>query len=108
MGLRRDLGRLNRQRVVGAPLTTKFTSLADLFGFPESAAVKFSRGDPEALNDAIKSCLHRTPLQLRSPAETRAKFRSLNLDFAERLSQVGLAVRLKPALRHMAEFALSA
>ncbi|MBA4130868.1 MAG: hypothetical protein C0519_05540 [Hyphomicrobium sp.] len=101
-------GLLSGRKVHIIGYSTKFTSLAKLFGFPESAVVKCSRGDTESLNNAIESCLHRAPLQLRSPAETRAQFRSLNLDFAERLSQVGVAAHLKPAFRQKHELALSA
>ncbi|HEX2839799.1 hypothetical protein [Hyphomicrobium sp.] len=77
--------------------SSKFTNLAALFGFPESAVIGVSRGDPSGLDRAITECAEREPLRLATPDLTRAQFRKRNLDFARSLAAVGVTATLKSA-----------
>lgn len=75
--------------------SSKFTNLAALFDFPESAILRVRRGDRDALNRAIALCAGREPLRLANPGATRSRFRKHNLDFARSLSAVGVSASLK-------------
>lgn len=77
--------------------SSKFSSLAALFDFPESAVIRVSRGDGDALIRAIKQCADRAPLRLAKPGLVRSDFRKRNLDFAQSLGAVGLFATLKAA-----------
>lgn len=87
--------------------STKFTNLASLFGFKETAVIKFGRGDSEALGRAINECTERAPLQLTNPELIRSRFRTLNLDFARDLEAVGVFATLKHATTNESETILS-
>jgi hypothetical protein len=77
--------------------SSKFTNLAALFGFPESAVIRVGRGDGAALNRALAHCAARAPLRLERPEQVRSRFRERNLDFARALGAVGVSASLKRA-----------
>ena len=75
--------------------SSKFTNLAALFDFPESAVVRIHRGDSASLHRAIAACEERQPLQLTAPDVVRSHFRDRNLDFGRSLADVGVKAVLK-------------
>jgi hypothetical protein len=77
--------------------SSKFTSVADLFGFPPNAVLPFVRGDVAALADAILACLVRSPLSVSDPQDARQNFRELNLSYAASLADLGIRATQKRA-----------
>lgn len=77
--------------------SSKFTNLAALFGFPESAVLQVARGDGDGLKRAIANTATRAPLRLERADLVRARFRKHNLDFARTLRAVGITASLKRA-----------
>lgn len=75
--------------------SSKFTSLAALFGFPESSVLRVVKGDGDALRMAITSCRDRDPLRLHRAEAVRDEFRTINCNFARSLSGVGVRASLK-------------
>jgi hypothetical protein len=74
--------------------SSKFSSLAELFGFKPDAIIKMSRGDGHSLAAEVTSCADRVPMQLADARRVRRAFRQKNLDFAKSLAEVGIFATL--------------
>jgi hypothetical protein len=90
-------GLLSGREVHIVGYSSKFTSVAALFGFSASTVIRVGRGDGLALADAILASPSRMPLQLANADRDRREFRQLNLHFAESLREIGIEASLTAA-----------
>jgi hypothetical protein len=74
--------------------SSKFTSLAELFGFNPDAIIRMSRGDGVSLAEGVASCANRVPMRLADARRVRRAFRQMNLDFADSIAEVGIVATL--------------
>jgi hypothetical protein len=74
--------------------SSKFTSLAELFGFNPDAIIRMSRGDGVSLAEGVARCANRVPMQLADARRVRRAFRQMNLDFADSIAEVGVVATL--------------
>jgi hypothetical protein len=73
--------------------STKFTNLLALLGLDGGAVIPYRRGDSESLARALQIAENREPLSLRDPSAFKARFREMNMDFAELLGKYGIVAR---------------
>lgn len=82
-------------RLIG--YSTKFVNLLHLFGLPADSLTPYERGDTATLHAAIEAAFSKPFVRSTDPDETKARFRDMNLAFADSLAKFGVRATPRPA-----------
>jgi len=86
-------------RVIG--YSSKLESVLEIFGFETGHILRYSRGDHEELEGALRRALDAEDwLSLADPDAVRDHFRDLNLEFAERVMTAVPDLTITPVAKH--------
>jgi hypothetical protein len=88
-------GLLSGREVSVIGYSTKFIELLGSFGLDAKEVIAVRRGSADDLNAAVKVALQRRGLRLADPVSVKDEFRVLNLNFANKLRDLGIDSTLK-------------